>query len=178
MAFWRNVTLWPNSGAAVLPMLISLLAVGFTALQWYNGRNQVLLTTRPHLDFDTEYDPDEPPVGIAIINAGPGPALIKSVTFYVDRKSVRDAEEAGLNYAHLTEDELGYNELEPDDTLSVGEKLWLIKYRKPPRGKINPKTLDRFSDFIDQNLAIEVTYCSTVREDLCWTKCSTKGRCR
>ena len=121
--------------------------------------------------------PDEPPVGIAITNAGPGPATIKSVTFYVDRKPVQDAEETGTTYAHLSESELDYKELEPDDTLAVGETLWLIQYRKPRGGKINQKNIHHFADFVDQNLAIEVTYCSTVRESLCWTKCSTKGRC-
>jgi hypothetical protein len=48
--------------------------------------------------------------------------FIKSVTFYVGRKSVRDADEAG-EYAKLSADELGYTELEPDDTLAVGEKV-------------------------------------------------------
>jgi hypothetical protein len=176
MAFWRNVTFWQISGT-VLSLLISLAAAGFTGLLWYETRNALLLSTKPHVDFDVEGDPDEPPVGIAISNAGPGPATIKSVIFYVDRKSVKDAEEAGMTYGKLSESELGYYELEPGDTLAVGEKVWLISYRKPKGGKINPKNLEKFADFIDQNLAIQVTFCSAVREDVCWTKCSTKDRC-
>jgi hypothetical protein len=177
MAFWRNVTFWQTSGT-VFSILIALAAAAFTGMQWYEARNQLVLSTKPHVDFDTEDDPDQLPVGVAVTNAGPGPATIKSVTFYVDRKSVQDAEEAGTTYAHLSDSELDYIEFEPGDTLAAGEKAWLIQYRKPRRGKINQKNIDKFADFIDQNLAIEVTFCSTIREDLCWTKCSTKGRCQ
>jgi hypothetical protein len=159
-----------------LPILISLVAVFFTGLQWWEAHTQLLLAVKPYVDFYTADDPDSPPVGIAISNAGPGPANIKSVTFYVDRKSVRDAEEAGITYANLSQAELDYFELEPEDTLAVGEKnLWLIEYRKPRAGKINQKNIEKFADFIDQHLAVEVTFCSIMGN--CWTKCSTKGRC-
>jgi hypothetical protein len=176
MAFWRTVTFWQSSGT-VLSILIAVAAAGFTGMQWYEARNALLLSTRLHVDLDTEDDPDEPPVGIAVTNAGPGPAVIKSVTFYVDRKSVRDADEAGRTYASLSASELGYSELEPGDTLAFGEKVWLIQYRKPRGNKINQKNIEKFADFVDQHLAIEVTFCSAIREDVCWTKCSTKGRC-
>jgi hypothetical protein len=36
-------------------------------------RDQAFLATKPHVDFDIEDDSDEPLVGIAITNAGPGP---------------------------------------------------------------------------------------------------------
>src|SRR5215467_4583340 len=96
MAVWQT-------GGTVLSLLISLAAAGFTGMQWYENRGALLLSTKPHVDFDVETDPDEPPVGIAISNAGPGPATIKSVIFYVDRKSVQDAEEAGTTYGKLSE---------------------------------------------------------------------------
>lgn len=115
---------------------------------------------------------------IAIKNSGPGPADIRAITFYVDRKSVTDTEEAGNVYGKLSLSELDYVTFDPDDTLAVGETAWLIQYRKPRGGKINQKNLEHFADFVDQNLAIEVQFCSTIREDLCWTKCSTKGRCQ
>ena len=139
----------------MLSLLISLAAAGFTGMQWYENRGALLLSTKPHVDFDVESDPDEPQLGIAISNAGPGPATIKSVIFYVDRKSVQDAEEAGMTYGKLSKSELEYYELEPGDTLAVGEKVWLISYRKPKGGKINQKYREKFADFIDQNLAIQ-----------------------
>jgi hypothetical protein len=39
------------------------------------------VTTKPHVAFDIENDSDELMVGIAITNAGLGPAAIKAVTF-------------------------------------------------------------------------------------------------
>ena len=84
--------------AAVCCGFDELPAVFFTGLQWWETHTQVLLAVKPSVDFYIGSDPDSPPVGIAISNAGPGPATIKSVMFYVDRKSVRDAEEAGNTY--------------------------------------------------------------------------------
>ena len=159
-----------------VPIVISLGAVAFTGLQWWDTHIHVLLSLKPSVDFYIGDDPDSPPVGIAITNAGPGPAVIKSVTYYVDRKSVRDAEEAGTTYGHLSGVELDYVEFDPDDTLAVGQKEWLINYRKPHGSKINQKTIEKFADFIDQNLAVEVTFCPIMGN--CSTKCSTKGRCR
>jgi hypothetical protein len=103
-----------------------------------------------------------------------------SIVFYVDRKPVRDAEEAGVNYAKLDPSELGYQELEPGDTLPANDKtVWLINYRKPRGGQVNQKNKEKFADFIDQHLAIEVTYCSAVEDGSCWpSKCSTKDRCK
>jgi hypothetical protein len=42
-------------------------------------RDQLFLATKPHVDFDIEDDSDEPMVGIAIKNAGPGPAVKSSI---------------------------------------------------------------------------------------------------
>lgn len=135
----------------------------------------MLLAVKPSVDFYIGDDPDSPPVGIEVENAGPGPAIVKSVKFYVDRKPVQDAEDAGKTYAKLTTAELGYTDLEPDDALAVNEKQWLIEFRTPRSGRDVRKDMERFADFIDQNLAVEITFCS-IRGD-CWTRCSAKDRC-
>src|SRR5262249_51206468 len=57
---------------ATLSLLIALGSAGFTGLIWHDTRQQFLLSTRPHIDFEIAYDPDEPPVGVAITNNGPG----------------------------------------------------------------------------------------------------------
>lgn len=177
MPTWRSWDFWQRV-AAVLALLISVGSAAFTGMQWRDAHNQFLLSTKPHVDFFTNDDPDEPPVGVAVSNAGPGPATIKSVVFYVDRKPVRDADETGKTYAKLSPSELGYEVLESGDTLPVGEKVWLINYRKPKGGKVNQKNIEQFSDFVDQHLALEITFCSVVQDDLCWTKCSAPGRCK
>jgi hypothetical protein len=89
------------AGAAVAAALGAIVQAGFLGLQWRETREETFLATKPQVDFDAEYDSDEPMAGIAITNAGPGPASIKAITFYVDRKPVADADEMGRTYAKL-----------------------------------------------------------------------------
>ena len=138
-------------------------------------RDQLFLATKPHVDFDIEDDSDEPMVGIAIKNAGPGPAVIKAITFYVDRKPVADADDMGRTYAKLPAAELHYQIMEPGETLEVGETVWPISYRKPRAGKVNQATKAAFGDFLDKSAAIEIEFCSVIRETECWTKCSERA---
>ena len=162
---------WPS----ILTALFTGLTALFAGFLWWETRTHDTLALKPSVDIYTGADPDTPPVGISITNSGPGPALIKSVTFFVDRKPVQDANEAGITYAKLSEAQLNWYELEPDDTLAVNETEWLIRYRKPRGGKNSQQSMEKFSDFIDQHLAVEVRFCSI--RGSCSTKCSTKGRC-
>jgi hypothetical protein len=61
-------------------LLISIVALVFTGLQWRESHNQLLLSMKPSVDFDIETDSDDLPVGVSIGSAGPGPPIIKSVT--------------------------------------------------------------------------------------------------
>jgi hypothetical protein len=172
--WYRTATGW----FSVASLVVALCAAGFTGLQWREAHNQLLLSVKPHITFDTEDDPDSPPVGISISNAGPGPAIIKSVTYYVDRKPVRDYSEA-MEYGRINSDIVDYIEFEADDTLAASEKDWLIQYRKPhgtKKAAKDQKDLDTFVDFIDYHLAVKVHYCTAI-EDVCSEKCSTKDRC-
>jgi hypothetical protein len=152
----------------------SVSTAGITFMQWREAHSQLTYSMKPLVDFDTEDDGDEPPVGIAIENIGTGPAKIKSITYYVDRKPVKDYNEAA-EYGKLNPDQTTFWDFDTDndDTLGVGQKYWLFRHRK--RGKEDQKELDKFVDFIDHNLAIEVQFCSILGE--CWKKCSTKDRC-
>jgi hypothetical protein len=85
---------WPGI-VAVISLIVAFTSAGFAGLQWYQAREALVLSMKPHVDFDTEDDPDTPPVGIGVRDAGPGPALIKSVVFYVDHKPVAVAYAAG-----------------------------------------------------------------------------------
>jgi hypothetical protein len=101
----------------------AIVQAGFLGLQWRETREQACLTTKPRVDFGIEDDSDEPMVGMAIKNAGPGPPAIKAITFYVDRKPVADADEMGRTYAKLPAAELDYQIMEPGDTRAVGETI-------------------------------------------------------
>jgi hypothetical protein len=153
-------------------LVVAVAAAAFTGLQWRDAH--YALFVKPHVDFDTEYDPAVMPMGLAIINEGPGPAVVKSLTYYVDRKPVKDYEEA-LQYGKINDDIVDYFELEPDDTLAVGEKDWLLKYIKPHGKKIKQKDVEDFADFLDQHVAVHVEFCSVM--GVCSERCSTKGRC-
>jgi hypothetical protein len=162
---------WQLVGA-VVPIVISLAAALFSGLQWREAHNQLALSMKPAVDFDTEDDPDDLPVGIAITNSGPGPAVIKSITYFVDRKPVKGPEEAAQS-GKLDVDELSAFEFDEGDTLAVGQKEWLFRYRKT--SKPDERQAQRYSDFVGTHLGIEAEFCSVLGD--CWVKCSTRGRC-
>jgi len=155
--------------AAYGSLCVAIVALAFAGLQWLDTRQYNTLLLKPSVDFYTEDDPTEPIVGIEIMNSGPGPATIAEMTYYVDRKPVRDEEEAEA-YGKLNADLVRYFAFDENDTLAVNERHWLF-YRSTK----NKKELDRFVDFVDQHVAIKVKFCSMKNE--CETKCSTKDRC-
>ena len=165
MSRWQSVV-------AIAAIVISLAAALFTGLQWRETHNQLALAMKPAVDFDTEDDPDDPPVGIAIANSGPGPAIIRSISYYVDRKQVKGPEEAAQT-AKLDVDRLSTFEFDEGDTLAVGEKEWLFRYRKT--SKPDEAQAQRFAEFVGKRLGIEAEFCSVLGD--CWIKCSTRGRC-
>jgi len=168
--WYRTVSGW----LSVASLIVAICAAAFTGLQWQDAHNQLLLSMKPSVDFDTEDDADAPPVGVEITNAGPGPAVIKSLTYYVDRKSVKDWPEAA-GYGRLDANEVKTFGFEPGDTLAVNEREWLVKHSKY-HGIEDKKDEDTFVNFIDHKVGIELVFCSIEGE--CWDKCSAKDRCR
>jgi len=158
--------------SVIVLALSGIFSACITYVQWREARDQLVFTMKPSIDFDTEDSAESPPVGVAIMNGGPGPAIIKSITYYVDRKPVKDESEA-IQFGKLDSKQTNYFQFDEGDTLAANGKEWLLQHQR--RGKEDQKELDKFSDFIDQNLGIEVRFCSILGE--CWTKCSTKGRC-
>jgi hypothetical protein len=127
-----------------------------------DAHNQLLFSTRPSLSMTTFDDIDELPIGISIQNAGPGPARIKSVKYFVDGKPIVDLDKAtnfeGLPEVHIIE-------LEADDTLAVGENEWLLKDTRKPHEKDDEKAMDAFVDFVDHHLVIKVEFCPIVGDE-------------
>jgi hypothetical protein len=155
-----------------IAITISLIALYFSWQQSRDLHNQLLLSMKPSLNFMTAEDADDPPVGISIANAGPGPAIIKSVTWFVDRKPFSDVNQA-MNLESLAD--VHSLELQQGDTLGVGETEWLVKYTKKPHGKQEETELNDFIDKIDHT-AVEVEFCPVIGTS-CGKKCSTKGWC-
>jgi hypothetical protein len=126
---------------------------------------------RPLINFDTQYDPDRQPFGVAIVNRGKGPALIKSVTYWFDHSPYRFAADAvkaaKLNYDHL-------DSPDTDDALGAGEKEWLLVMPKRYASAKKAEPGD-FALFIASDLAIEIEFCSLAGE--CMKKCSGPSLC-
>jgi len=162
-----------SNGLSGFAIVISLVAACFTGLQWREAHRQLVSSMRPSINFMSEDDPDELPNGIGVENAGPGPAIIKSVTYFVDKKPVGDVNKA-VDFANL--EDVHVLDLEDGETLAVGKTEWLMKYTKKPRGKQDQAAQDKFLDLIDHHLAVEVRFCPVLSDD-CGKKCSTKDWC-
>jgi hypothetical protein len=63
------------------------------------------------------------------------------------------------------------------DTLAVGETVWL--FARSTKKKTSKKELDRYVDFVDDRLGVQVTYCSRfARLGQCWqSTCSLPNQC-
>jgi hypothetical protein len=156
----------------VIAIIVSIAAAVFTGLQWLEARHQRQLNAQANIGIDIDTDFTQRRLGISIHNAGPGVASIRSIAYYVDHKVVNDSEfDDALTAAHLIPDrEVGLI-LDPGEPLAVGETNWLFDYRA--RGKDEKA---RAEEFIENHLAIGVTYCSL--DGQCKTECSTAGACQ
>jgi hypothetical protein len=163
----RDVTWgWVKNEVAIV---ISIVAVIFTALQWYEARDQKLLAIHPSVSLETDTDETERPLGVTLKSLGPGIAEIRSITYYVDRREAKDVDEA-FRFGHLNPENNHPMELDENEPLGVGETVFLIDYRSKDKNE-----LKRVADFLDNSLAVKVTYCSIAGQ--CWTKCSYKNHC-
>jgi hypothetical protein len=160
-----------------IALLVSILALILTGLQWWKAHSQLLLSMKPTVDFTMSTDEDDPPVGMSIENAGPGPARIKSITYFVDRKEVGDVGKA-LEFGNLPDvEDIHTLDFDDGDTLAVGGTVWLVKYMKMAHRRKDAREPDALATFIEQHLAVEVEFCP-VLSDNCYKRCSTKGWCR
>jgi hypothetical protein len=151
-----------------LALVVSILAMVFTGLQWWEAHQQKRLQTKPLVAFYIENDTNELKKGLAIDNLGPGPAVIKSIRYFVDRQPVDEQEV--LQHVKLNPDSDHGIALVEGDVLGVGQRVWLIDYRTK-----NGNEIGRLSDLLGSRLVAEVHYCSI--GDECWRKCSPSGRC-
>jgi hypothetical protein len=152
-----------------VPVGISVAALGLTLFQLFDERAATSYAARPIIDFFTEDDSTEPKVGIEISNDGPGVAIVKKVTYYVDKKPVAD-DGVAEDKSRTDPDLIKVVEYATDDAIASGHSDWI--FFRPTSDK---KDIDRFTDYVDDHLSIGVSYCSL--QGQCWWKCSTPGWC-
>jgi hypothetical protein len=139
-------------------------------------RSTLYLTARaqfkPSINFFTDVEPEDVPTGIEVSNAGPGPAVVKAITFYVDKKSFGADVDKALEYLNLdSADNVETMTLDKGDTIGVGEHQWLIVDKTMPDGKAQEADYKRFTEAVDKRIAVKVEYCST-NGNQCSVKCS------
>ena len=153
--------------------VVSLVALLITGLQWRDNHNGLLLSMTPTASFEIAADPDDLPVGISLSNAGPGPAVVRSVTYYVDNKAVGGVDDL-VRLKKL--ENIQYYDLEDGDTMAVGSPKWLLEYVARAHVKKTETEVGEFVDLLG-HLGVEVQFCP-VLHGKCSTKCSVKGRCK
>jgi hypothetical protein len=157
---------------SALSLVIACASAAFTGLQWREAHNASILQSTPHVVLDTQTDPASPLVGVKITNAGPGLAVVKAITFYVDHKTFQHAGEA-MDYVSLKSSRFHWMDMGQDDVLAINETDWLIQYTTPVSDE------NGLADFLNNRLAVGVRYCSAMREDMCWYQCSkAEDRCK
>jgi hypothetical protein len=152
-----------------LPLIISVVAVAFSGLQWFESHKQASLSFRPLVDFLQDDDAADSWVGIGITNNGSAPAILKSITYYVDGKSFGTREEAS-RFGNIPTDLVRGFFISEGDSLGAGKTEWL--FSRQTKGQHG---VDEFLRFIDERFAIGVVFCSMAGE--CWERCSVHGRC-
>jgi hypothetical protein len=152
-----------------IALVVSIAAVGFSGLQWYETKKGTQLANSAALGFEIDTQLEKNRYGIGVRNAGPGVARIRAVAFYVDRKKVDDLvdvmEAAGLD----SQRDYGV-ELDVGDALAPGDTNWFVNYR--PRNKQDG---DKAETFIEDHLQVAVDYCTANGE--CSRMCSQAGGC-
>lgn len=121
------------------------------------------------IDFVLDNDPAYDMVGVAITNNGRAPALINSISFYVDSNLVAGTD-AVAERGKLAPDLIRSGGLRAGNSLGVGTTRYLFAHSTK-----SDRDLDRFIEFINYRLSVHVVFCSLNGE--CWETCSSKGRC-
>jgi hypothetical protein len=149
---------------------ISVLALVIAGYQSWDAHTSATRALQPLLVFDTEDDPEEAPFGLTVENDGAGPAIIKTVTYYVDKKPVASGDpDDVIKVAKLNSNETNYQEIEPNDAVGVGQHISL--FFRGTRYKADGTEADRFADFLDDHLEVKIEYQSLSGES--FIKCAT-----
>jgi len=153
---------------AWIPLTVSVAAVGFTGLQWWDSHKQLRLASEATVAFDIDMNPVPHHYGIALRNVGPGVARIRSVKFYADGLLIGDPDDV-IERAKLDPERAEELEI-AGDVMAPGEIDWLVDYHA--RGKEDEARAENF--FLNHFNAL-VDYCSA--DGRCAKDCSTQGAC-
>jgi hypothetical protein len=152
----------------VLAIAISLVAVLFSGLQWWEAREQRRLANDATVEVDVDTEPGRSKRGIIVRNAGPGVAHIKTVKYYVDGQLVTDINDSFDRVAKL--DSRRLNEVEIN-----GDAMGPLERQQILRFDATKSEQDRAEDFFEGHLNVAVEYCSAGGR--CGTVCADPKHC-
>jgi hypothetical protein len=152
-----------------IPTIIALIAAASSAAQWVVMMEQKRLAFDATIEIDVNTLLRERRVGMAIRNVGPGLAILRSVTYYVDGNAVDDPDDI-LAQAKLDSDrDFGWN-MDRGNSMAPGETDWLVDYHAARK-----EDQDRAIDFVEKHLQIGVDYSTAAGVNK--QTCSTAGGC-
>jgi hypothetical protein len=159
----------PSEWIGGISLVISIIAVIFTGLQWHEAREQRHQAIESTLVFDVDTQLAKHVAGISLKNLGPGIARVNSVTYYLDGKALEDASDA-FNQTKLDpEGDLGVD-LDRGDSIGPGEVVPLVWYPIKRNGDEA-----RVRALFEEHLQIGVDYCAG--DGNCRRVCTTQGKC-
>ena len=167
---------------SLLAFLVALasLIFAYSAYTHVNGRGApaTMVATEnagaalPKVTFVTGEDRNAEQAGIAMKNAGPGPAIIKSVDYFIDGRHMAD-EEAVIDVAPRgARNLLQYTHLNPGARVDQSGDTWLLFL---PRRDAKAREYERLANFMTDSVAVGVKYCS--EQNACADACSKTGAC-
>jgi hypothetical protein len=136
----------------LIAIVISIAATIFAGLQWWEAHELRRLANDSSVNVDVDTDPADNKLGVAVRNAGPGVATVKTVRYYVDGRLVGDINDA-VDSANLDSNRLNEIEL-TDDAMAPGEKVWVLRFIAKKADK------QRAADFFEKHLNVAVNYCT------------------
>ena len=126
----------------------------------------------PKITFLTGEDRNAGQAGIEMKNGGPGPAIIKSVDYFIDGRHM-EGEEAVIDVAPRdARRALQYTHLDPGARLGANAGTWLLFL---PKYDARPREYERLAGFLSDSVAVDVKYCS--EQNACADACSKNGAC-
>ena len=153
-----------------IALIVAMFSLAISGFSLYQTSHHDKISLKPLLNFVEEPDDSDPQVGLLLENEGLGPAIIKSVDIFIDRKPVKDWEQA-VNYCKIkNSDAVAWTTIEKNEAIKEGKTIALF-YRRTK----NKNGLNSFLDCLDEHLEVLISYCSF--DDECWKKCFNLDHC-
>jgi hypothetical protein len=149
---------------AICAGVVALCALGVSLWQGWTMRQHNKLSVKPFLSFRISVSKSKDEMGVRIYNSGLGPAIIKQLIVYVDKKpytikGYEDWKTAG-GAAKIFDRTIRFSTFAEKEAVRAGESLPIISY---PKEGWTEKGLECFPDALSR-IRIKIIYASAYKE--------------